>query len=298
MIADLLGLAGRTALVTGGGNGIARATCLQLAEAGCDVAVVDLDLAAAEGTAAEVRALGRRAVAIARDLTDRAAPRSMVAEAVDALGSISVAVNVCGGTAGVNKPFLDLDVADWQRPMDLNLVSTFLSCQAEAIAMVQAGLAGAIVNVGSSSGMTAAPNLAAYGAANAGIIHFTKTAAVELAPYGIRVNCLVPGTHWSKKTREHATSPDSPPQVRQFFADAATATPLGRLGEPADSAGVALFLASQLSAYLTGHSVVSDGGILHTTARPAFGGQQVPEAIRSWVDGSARPTGPHEGTSA
>jgi NAD(P)-dependent dehydrogenase (short-subunit alcohol dehydrogenase family) len=282
-VTELLGLDGAVALVTGGGNGIARATALQLATSGCDVAVVDLDLDAAERTAQEVRELGRKAVAIGKDLTDPSAPAQMVEEALDALGPISVAVNVCGGTAGINKPFLDLTVDEWQRPLQLNLTSTLLSCQAEAIAMVKHGMQGAIVNVGSSSGIAAAPNLAGYGAANAAVIHFTKTAALELAPYGIRVNCLVPGTHWTALTRHRATSPDSTPEVRAFFDQAGMATPLGRLGEADETAGVALFLASRLSAYMTGHAVVSDGGILHTTARPAFGGALVPEAIRPFV---------------
>jgi NAD(P)-dependent dehydrogenase (short-subunit alcohol dehydrogenase family) len=281
---ELFGLEGAVALVTGAGNGIARATALQLAAVGCDVAVVDLDLEAAERTADEVRALGRKAVAIGKDLTDPSAPAGMVDEAVASLGPISVAVNVCGGTAGVNKPFLDLSLEEWHKPAQLNLDSTFLSCQAEAIAMVKHGKRGAIVNVGSTSGITSAPNLAGYGAANAGVIHFSKTAAIELAPYGIRVNCLVPGTHWTALTRHRATSPDSPPQVRAFFDQAGAATPLGRLGEADETSGAAVFLASALSAYMTGHAVISDGGILHTTARPAFGGQLVPDAIRQYVD--------------
>jgi NAD(P)-dependent dehydrogenase (short-subunit alcohol dehydrogenase family) len=280
---DLLGLAGRVALVTGAGNGIARATALQLATAGCDVAVVDIDVEAAERTVAEVEALGRRALAVQADLTDPTAPAWMVRTAVDSLGPLSVAVNVAGGTAGVNKSFLDLTIQDWHKPLALNLDSTFLSVQAEAIAMVKAGLRGTIVNVGSSSGIAGAPNLSPYGAANAGVIHFTKTAALELAPYGVRVNCLVPGTHWTIGTRAHMDNPDAPPTVREFFAKSAAATPLGDLGDPAQTAGVALFLASELSSYVTGTSVVSDGGILHTTARPAFGGGTVPEAIKEYV---------------
>lgn len=280
---DLLGLRGKVALVTGAGNGMARATALQLATAGCDVAVVDVDGDAAARTAAEVAEVGRGSVALTKDLLDPAAPQEMVSEAVAALGPLAIAVNFCGGTAGVNKPFLDLTLEEWQRPLSLNLTSTFLSCQAEAIAMVAGPGRGSIVNVGSTSGMTSAPNLAGYGAANAAVIHLTKTAAVELAPYGVRVNCLVPGTHWAAKTRELATSPDSPPNVREFFVQAGVATPLGHLGEPEETAGAALFLASSMSAYMTGHVVVSDGGILHTTARPAFGGLKVPDAIRSYV---------------
>ena len=282
-LAGLLGLQGRVALVTGAGNGIARATALQLASAGCDVAVVDIKAEDAERTVTEVQERGRRAVAIQADVTDPAAPARMVAEACAALGDISVAVNVAGGTAGVNRPLLDLTLEEWRRPLALNLDSTFLSVQAEAIAMVRGGRGGTIVNVGSTSGVTAAPNIAAYGAANAGVIHLTKTAAIELAPYGVRVNCLVPGTHWTVGTRAHMDDPDAPASVREFFARSAAVTPLGDLGEPAQTAGVALFLASELSSYMTGSSVVSDGGILHTTARPAFGGGTVPDAIKEYV---------------
>lgn len=280
---DLLGLTGRVALVTGGGNGIARATCLQLAAAGCDVAVVDRDLDAAQRTVEEVTRSGRRSLAIQADVTDPAAPADAVATALDRLGPISVAVNVAGGTAGVNRPLLDLTLDEWHRPLALNLDATFLSVQAEAIAMIRAGLKGTIVTVGSSSGVTASPNLAGYGAANAGLIHLTKTAAIELAPYDVRVNCLIPGTHWTAGTRANATNPDAPASVREFFAKAAAATPLGDLGNADQTAGVALFLASELSSYMTGNSVISDGGILHTTARPAFGGGTVPDAIKEYV---------------
>jgi len=283
-VEGLLGLQGRVALVTGGGNGMARAIALQLATAGCDVAVVDLDGEAAEQTATAIRKLGHKAIAIGKDLTQPTSPVEMVDESVAALGELSVAVNVCGGTAGVNKPFLDITIDEWHKPLALNLDSTFLSCQAEAISMVRGGRPATIVNVASSSGITAAPNLSGYGAANAAVIHFTKTAAIELAPYGIRVNCIVPGTHWTAGTRHHATSPDSPQAIKDFFATAERVTPLGRLGEAEETAGVALFLASDLSAYMTGHSVVSDGGILHTTARPAFGGGKVPEAIKDLVE--------------
>ena len=136
------------------------------------------------------------------------------------------------------------------------------------------------MTVSSSSGMTSAPNLAAYGASKAAVIQLTRTMAVELAPYGVRVNCLVPGTHWTAGTRSHADNPESPPEVRDFFAKAAAATPLARLGEAEETAGVAFFLASELSSYLTGHHVVSDGGVLHTTARPAFGTSSHPAAVR------------------
>lgn len=278
-----LGLQGRVAIVTGGGNGMARATAHRLAEAGCDVSVVDFDHQAAQRTVAEIEERGQRGIAVHADLTDSAAPARMVAETVAGLGTPSVAVNFCGGTAGVQKPFLDITAEEWQRPLALNLTSTFLSAQAEAIAMIRAGLTGTIVTVASTSGITSAPNLAGYGAANAGVIHLTSTMAVELAPFGVRVNCVVPGTHWTPGTRRLAESEDAAPEVRDFFRKAAAAAPLGRLGEAAETSGVALFLASELSSYMTGHHVISDGGVLNTTARPTFGGFTVPDAVRDAI---------------
>jgi dihydroanticapsin dehydrogenase len=129
---------------------------------------------------------------------------------------------------------------------------------------------GRIVNFGSTSGVTGGPSVSAYGAANAGVIHLTKSAALELAPYGIRVNCVVPGTHLIDRTGRQTPTSKRPEQA-EFFRRAAEATPLGRLGGAEETAGVALFLASDLSSYVTGHSVVSDGGILHTSQRPPVG---------------------------
>ena len=269
--AELLGLTGAVAVVTGGGGGIPRATALALAKAGADLAVVDLAEEFAQQTAKEIEALGRRAVAIRADVRVPEDVRSMVETARAELGPITVAVNGVGSLgAATPKSFLDYTLEEWRGPIELNLTSAMLCTQAEAIAMVRDGVRGAIVNFASTSGVTSAPSVSHYGAANAGVVHLTASAAMELAPYGIRVNCVVPGTHLIDRTgRETATS--SRPGQAEFLRRAGEAVPLGRLGLAEETAGVAVFLASNLSAYMTGHSVVSDGGLLHTTRRPPVG---------------------------
>jgi NAD(P)-dependent dehydrogenase (short-subunit alcohol dehydrogenase family) len=163
-------------------------------------------------------------------------------------------------------------------------MSTVVCCRAEGIAMVEDEQRGRIVNVSSSSGITAAPTIAPYGAAKAAVIHVTKSIASELAPYGIRVNCVVPGTHDSPRTRRLATDPSQSEGVREFWRLAATAPPLGRLGDPFETAGTAVYLASDLSSYVTGHIAISDGGILNTTSRPPVGGDMRAEVVRRQSD--------------
>ncbi|MFI0354941.1 SDR family NAD(P)-dependent oxidoreductase [Actinomadura sp. 9N407] len=269
--ADLFGLTDAVALVTGGGGGIPKATAIALARAGAHVAVADISDEFAAQTVKEIEALGRRAIALHADVRRPDDVQSMVEETRERLGSITVAVNAVGSLgAATPKSFLDYTLEEWNGPIELNLTSTMLCMQAEAVAMIRDGRPGRIVNFGSTSGVTAAPSISHYGAANAGVIHLTGSAALELAPYDIRVNCVVPGTHNVDRTgRETATS--KRPGQAEFMRKAAEATPQGRLGRPEETAGVAVFLASDLSSYMTGHAVVSDGGIVHTTRRPPVG---------------------------
>jgi NAD(P)-dependent dehydrogenase (short-subunit alcohol dehydrogenase family) len=271
LTAELLGLTDTVALVTGGAGGIPKATAIALAKAGADVAVVDIADEFTAQTVAEIQALGRRAIGIHADVRTPEDVQAMVETARSQLGPITIAVNGVGSLgAATPKSFLDYTLDEWNGPIALNLTATMLSMQAEAVAMIADGVAGRIVNFGSTSGLTAAPSVSHYGAANAGVIHLTKSVALELAPYDIRVNCVVPGTHNIDRTgRQTATS--SRPEQAEFLRKAAAATPQGRLGSAEETAGVAVFLASNLSSYLTGHSVISDGGVTHTTARPAVG---------------------------
>ncbi len=281
--ADLFGLTDAVALVTGAGAGLAKGTALQLARAGCHVAVADINDEAADATVREIVALGRRAMRIHANVLDEAEVGRMVEEVRSGLGPLKVAVNVVGSVGTPAKPFLDFTLEEWNTPITRNLTSTFICMKAEAIAMVRDRVDGRIVNFASSSGIVGAPNIAHYGAANAGVIHLTKSAAMELAPYRIRVNCVVPGTHVTERNQKMLADPATPGSTKEFWRLAALAPPLGRLGEASETGSVALFLASDLSSYMTGHSVISDGGVSHTTNRPPVGLPMTPKALEGLV---------------
>jgi len=230
---------------------------------------------AGERTAAEIRALGRRALFLRVDVRERSAVQDMVAQVVAELGGLDVMVSGVGHPVHIGS-VLDLGEEQWDEVFALDIKTTLFCAQAAAVSMIERGVRGRIVNVSSSSGIAGAPTIAAYGAAKAGVIHLTRSLALEFAPYGIRVNCLVPGTHLTEAMQ---ASLDAGGPMADFIRAAGRATPLGRLGEPMETGGVAVFLASKLSAYMTGHAVVSDGGITHTTSRPPVGAPAVPRAL-------------------
>jgi 3-oxoacyl-[acyl-carrier protein] reductase len=263
---DVLGLTGKVALVTGAARSIGRGCAVELARAGCDVALVDV--ADCSPTGAAIRELGRTAEAYAVDVLDAEAVDRVVRDAAQRLGGLDVAVNTVGGTHAP-KPFLELTVAEWHDVIDRNALASFLCCRSEAAWMLAHDVAGSIVNIASLSGVAGAPNAVDYGAANAAVVHLTASMALEVAHAGIRVNCIAPGAHWTETTREAAASPD--PELRAWVQATESATPLGRLGEVAEAGGVAVFLASRLSSYVTGQTIVTDGGLVHTTARPPLG---------------------------
>ena len=261
----LLGLRDAVALVTGGAKSIGRGCAVALARAGCHVVIADL----VDGTDAvdEIQGLGRRARYEHGDMRSKADLQRIVDATIGEFGRLDVAVNTVGSTKGP-KPFLDIEIGEWDDVVTQNLSTTVLSTQVEALAMIRLGIKGRIVNVASLSGLAGAPNAAGYGAANAGVVHMTRSAALELARYGIRVNCIVPGTHYTEAVRE-ALARD--PQIAEWVQRTGEACPLGRIGAVWETAGVAVFLASELSSFVTGEEVVSDGGVLHTTARPPIG---------------------------
>lgn len=272
---DLLGLEDQVALVTGGGAGIGRAISLQLARAGCHVAIADVNEESAKSAAHEVRALGRQALSMRVDVRKYDEIKAMVARTCGELGGLDVGVNNVGAPVAFNS-VLDFTEEQWDAANALNIKATLFCAQAEAISMIERGVAGRIINVASTSGITGAPSICAYGAAKAGVIHLSRTMALELAPYDIRINCLVPGTHLTEAIRN--TLESGGPQAA-FLEAAARGTPMGRLGEPMETGGVAVFLASRLSAYMTGQFVVSDGGISITTNRPPVGAPALPKAL-------------------
>jgi 2-hydroxycyclohexanecarboxyl-CoA dehydrogenase len=259
-VSDLLGLDGRVAVVTGGGQGLGRAICEVLALAGARVAVLDIDRDLADDAA---RALPTEAIALAVDVRRKAELDDAVAEIERALGAVRVWVNNVGGMAGATPgPTIDVVQDDLERIIELNLTGTFLACQAAVTALV-ANDGGVIVNVCSLQGVQAAPQLAAYGAAKAGVAHLTRTLALEYAHAGIRVNAVAPS---------FVETPASAALVSPERREASVrAIPLGYISQPADIAGTVLALASDLTRFVTGQLLVADGGLSLTTARPHRG---------------------------
>ncbi|WP_214104355.1 SDR family NAD(P)-dependent oxidoreductase [Acrocarpospora catenulata] len=245
--------AGQVALVTGAGRGIGQETAFRFAAAGAKVAAVDLDQATAEETAGAIRADGGEAVGLAGDVLSSASVTAFVAEAVRLLGPVSVLVNNAGGGAGFT---MDSPEQEWDRQLDLNLKSAYLVAKAVWPVMRENG-GGVILNASSVAGRWAMPGLTAYSVAKAGIVMLTKSLALEGAPYGIRVNCVVPGNVLTPALRAFFDSQDDPDAA---YAAAAKAAAVGRLGEGQDIADAYLYLASPEASWVTGTDLLIDGG--------------------------------------
>jgi len=250
MAADLAStLRGRAALVTGGGRGIGRAIALELGRAGADVAVnYYVEPERAEATAADITALGVRGMTVAGDVGDAADAQRMIDEVVTRFGRIDILVNNAGTQTWT--PFLEVTEREWDLVIRTNLKGCFLCTQAAARRMRSTG--GVIVNIGSGCNKVPFPGLVAYTASKGGIEMLTKVAAVELAPYRIRVNCVAPGAVEVDRTRM---------ELDDYAGTWGAVTPLGRIGEPADVARAVRFLATDDSAFVTGQTLWVDGGM-------------------------------------
>ncbi len=239
------------ALVTAGPSAIGRDLVLALARAGHDVGFTHLGAAeAAADLVTAVHALGQRARAWAADAGDVADVAAFHEAALDWCGAPDVLIN----NAGIQtwSSLLDLDVADWDRVMRTNLRGCFLNTQAAARAMIAAKKGGSIVNIGSGCNKLAFPKLVDYTASKGGIEQFTKVAAVELGPYGIRVNCVAPGAIATARTAAEAGD---------YAGTWARVTPLRRVGVPGDVAGPVVFLCSEAASFITGQTLGVDGGV-------------------------------------
>jgi NAD(P)-dependent dehydrogenase (short-subunit alcohol dehydrogenase family) len=251
-VEETLRLEGRTALVTGASRGIGRQAALTMAAAGATVVLAARSVEDLGEVAAAARRAGAPdAIVAVTDVLDEEAVQAAVGTAVDATGRLDVVVNVAGGQ-GFTAPVADTRTDGWDKVLSLNLRSVFLGCRA-AIANLPPG--GSIVNVASIAGFTATPGLAAYGTAKAGVIALTRTLAVEAAPLGVRVNCLAPGWVRTELTRRMWSDPET---SRALVAQ----VPLGRWGEVEELAGPLLLLASDAGSYITGATLVVDGGLL------------------------------------
>jgi NAD(P)-dependent dehydrogenase (short-subunit alcohol dehydrogenase family) len=253
MTSSLFSLEDRVAVVTGAASGIGRRIALGLAEAGAHVGLLDLPGSDLEGTAKEVEALGRRALALPADVTSADDLTEAVTRVETELGPLRLAVN-CAGIANA-APAEDMDLAQWQRVIDINLNGVFLSCQAEARAMLP-HREGSIVNIASMSGVIVNRGLlqAHYNASKAAVIHLSKSLAMEWCRRGIRVNSISPGyTATPMNTR-----PEVADQVKEFEAD----TPLGRMATVDELVGPTVFLLSDAASFCTGVDLLVDGGFV------------------------------------
>ena len=253
----LLDFANRIVLVTGGGKGIGAGIALRFAEAGANVAVnYHTSAAEAERVVKQIEGLGRRAVAIQSDTTKPADTETLVRTVADSLGHLDVLINNAGlyPLAAVEA----MSEEEWDLVLDTNLKGVFLCTQAAAKQMKSQGDGGAIVNIASIEGERPAPLHSHYNAAKAGVLMYTRAAALELAPYEIRVNSVSPGLIWRE-----GIETDWPEGVQQWQEKA----PLKRLGRPEDIADACLFLSSSASRWITGANLRVDGGVLSS---PAF----------------------------
>jgi NAD(P)-dependent dehydrogenase (short-subunit alcohol dehydrogenase family) len=246
-------LDGRVALVTGASRGIGRAIALGLAAAGADVAVAARRAPDLEVVAAEIRALGRRALAVPAHLGRRPDLDRLFDTVGEALGRLDVLVNNAA-TNPVYGPLVDLDGDAWDTVMALNVKSYLLAAQRAARMMAPAG-GGAIVNVASTAGLRASPGLGAYSVSKAAVIMLTRVLARELAPRGIRVNAVAPALI---ETRFSEALWKDPERLAAYVRS----TPMGRTGLPEEVAGAAVYLASDAASYVTGQTLVLDGGHL------------------------------------
>jgi 2-hydroxycyclohexanecarboxyl-CoA dehydrogenase len=244
-------LRGQTAIVTGGGQGIGRGIALALADAGADVALFDVNPAAARDVAREVESRGRRALALDVDVTHLARVEAAIAETVAALGRLDVLVNNAGWTP--NEAFAASAPETWQRIVAVNYVGV-LNCSRAALAHMIPASGGRIVSIASDAARIGTPREAVYAGAKAAVIGFSKSLAVEVARHGITVNVVSPATVDTPLLRGALTAEQIERREK--------ANPMGRLGRPEDVAAAVVFFASPAAGYVTGQVLSVNGGVV------------------------------------
>jgi NAD(P)-dependent dehydrogenase (short-subunit alcohol dehydrogenase family) len=243
-------LKGKVALITGGSKGIGEYFAFDLAEAGASVVIVSRHIEESQKTADEVRASGGNALALYGDISKVETLAPMVKEAMDAMGRIDILINNAG--TNVRKPALDFEEAEWDQVLDTNLKGTFFCSQAVARVMIPFG-SGKIINISSAAGSRAVPWLTPYSVSKAGIIHLTRSLALEWARYGITVNAIAPSYIETPLTREWLSDPNRYEMI-------AKRSPLNRVGKLEDLSGALRLFASNEADFITGQTIFVDGG--------------------------------------
>lgn len=256
MYEDLFSLDGKVAAVVGGGGVLAGEMAMGLAAFGADICIIDLNQAAAESRAAEVRKLGRRAIAVDGDAGQRACHERALQAILNEFGHVDILINAAGINSGT--PFFEITEEEWHRILDVDLKSVFLGCQVFGKVMVEAGRGGSIINISSVSSGPPLSRVFTYSVAKGGVNQITQFLAREWAPYKVRVNAIVPGFFPAEQNRKLLT-PERTAQIMKH-------TPMGRFGEPSELTGAVVYLASErASSFVTGSIVRIDGGFLAMT---------------------------------
>jgi NAD(P)-dependent dehydrogenase (short-subunit alcohol dehydrogenase family) len=252
MVLDTFSLAGRVGIVTGGGQGLGKTFCHAFADAGADVVIAEINEQTGPGVAEEIATKGRRSLFVRTDVSDKASVNEMVERTLATFGKIDFLMNNAGIVQHLEAE--EVEAEDWRRVLDVNLTGVFFCCQAVGRHMIERHQ-GSIINIASMSGLIVNfPQCqASYNASKAAVIQLTKSLASEWAPYGLRVNAIAPGYM-------------NTAMARPFFDDPAyggvwiNAIPMKRPGEPEELGPAAVFLASEASSYVTGTTLVIDGG--------------------------------------
>ncbi|MBI5597253.1 MAG: SDR family oxidoreductase [Elusimicrobia bacterium] len=242
---------GKVACVTGSGTGIGKAIALEFARLGCDVVLAARNAERLEAAAGQVRALGRRALVVPTDVAEHPQVKRMVQAALTELGGLDFLVN--NAAANFIRPTRMMTALRWKTVVDIVLNGTFYGCLEAGKAMLGRG-GGSIVNIVAAYAWTGAPGIAASASAKAGVVTLTRTLGAEWASGGVRVNAIAPGLIDTPQTRERLWP------TPEMSARVLASVPMGRFGEEADVANLAAYLCSPMGRYITGETVVADGG--------------------------------------
>lgn len=247
-------LEGKTAIITGGAAGMGRASVLRFLEEGAKVAIADIDQKGMEETVALGKKISPHVIGIRTDLTDENQVKALVAETRAAFGSIRVLFN----NAGMNHAAVlhETTLEDWEQVFAVNVTSMFLTCK-HVLPVMMEQKDGVVINTASPGALVGLRGISAYCASKGAVPALTRSIAIDYAPYNIRANFLCPGVIHTEMTEKIILTKENPDEYREWYR---TARPLGRFGEPVEIANAAVFLASDETAFMTGASIVADGG--------------------------------------